>query len=161
MKSSPARDSIAYRPATPEDRAFLRYVYATTREAELQRVPWSDEQKAAFVDMQFQSQTRHYEDFYPTCEFLIIEVEGRPAGRLYIDRRETEIDLIDIALIPEFRARGIGAMLIQEVLDEGRATSRPVRIYVETFNPARRLYDRLGFQEIETNGIYHLMQWKG
>src|SRR5205085_11122434 len=101
MKSSPARDSIAYRPATPEDRAFLRYVYATTREAELQRVPWSDEQKAAFVDMQFQSQTRHYEDFYPTCEFLIIEVEGRPAGRLYIDRRETEADLIDIALIPE------------------------------------------------------------
>jgi len=136
-------------------------VYGTTREEELQRVPWTDEQKAMFLDMQFRAQAQHYEDYYPTCEFLVIEIEGKSSGRLYIDRRETLIEIIDIILEPVYRGRGIGGMLVQEILDEGRATSRPVRIYVENFNPARHLYDRLGFRHIETNGVYHLMEWTG
>src|SRR5258706_11838815 len=65
MNDVTSRDAIAYRPVRPEDRPFLRYVYGTTREEELQRVPWSDEQKANFIDMQFHAQTRHYEDYYP------------------------------------------------------------------------------------------------
>ena len=80
-------------------------------------------------------------------------------GRLYIDRREDVIEIIDIALLPEIRGRGIGGMLIQEILDEGKAASLPVRIYVENFNPARHLYDRLGFRHIDTNGLYHVMEW--
>jgi ribosomal protein S18 acetylase RimI-like enzyme len=160
MPDLPPRDAIVYRLRRPEDTPFLRYVYGTTRDEEMQRVPWTDEQKANFLDMQFRAQREHYDDYYPTCEFLVIEIEGKPAGRLYIDRREKLIEIIDIVLLPEFRGRGIGRMLIQEILDEGNATSRPVRIYVENFNPARHLYDRLGFQHIDTNGVYHLMEWK-
>jgi ribosomal protein S18 acetylase RimI-like enzyme len=160
MPDLPPRHAIVYRPSGPEDRPFLRYVYGTTRDEEMQRVPWTDEQKAMFLDMQFRAQSEHYEDYYPTCEFLVIEIEGKPAGRLYIDRREKLIEIIDIVLLPEYRGRGIGRSLLQEILDEGQASSRPVRIYVEHFNPARHLYDRLGFQHIDTNGVYHLMEWK-
>jgi len=159
MNDVPSRESIAYRPVRPEDRPFLRYVYGTTREEELQRVPWSYEQKASFVDMQFNAQTQHYADYYPSCEYLVIELDGKGVGRLYIDRREEVIEIIDIALLPEVRGRGIGGMLLREILDEGKASSLPVRIYVENFNPARHLYDRLGFRHVDTNGIYHLMEW--
>jgi ribosomal protein S18 acetylase RimI-like enzyme len=155
----PSRDAITYRPATPADVPFLRYLYGTTREDEIRMVPWSDEQKAQFLDMQFNAQKRHYEEFYPQCEFLVMEADGKAVGRLYIDRRTDDIEIIDIALLPEYRGHGIGGVLLEEILAEGRETKRRVQIYVENFNPARHLYDRLGFRHIDTNGVYHLMQW--
>ena len=127
----------------------------------MQLVPWTDEQKASFLDMQFTAQKTHYERFYPDCEFLVIELEGAPIGRLYVDRGEDDnIGIIDIALLPEHRGRGIGRVLLEEILAEARASDRKVTIYVEHFNPARRLYDRLGFRHVDTNGVYHLMEWK-
>src|SRR5688572_27152662 len=106
MKTSrPPREAIQFRPITADDTPFLRRVYGTTREEEMQRVPWTEEQKTAFVDMQFAAQKAHYETFYPDCEFLVIELEGERIGRLYIDRGETDIEIIDIALLPEHRGR--------------------------------------------------------
>jgi ribosomal protein S18 acetylase RimI-like enzyme len=138
----------------------LRHLYGTTREEEMRIVPWAPEQKAAFLDMQFMAQKQHYEQFYPACDFLVIEMEGQAIGRLYVDRGEDDIRITDIALLPEFRGRGIGRMLMEEILDEGRATGKRVTIHVEHNNPARGLYDRLGFQHVETNGVYHLMEWR-
>ena len=123
-------------------------------------VAWDAEQQAAFLDMQFRAQKQHYEEFYPGCQFLMIELEGAPAGRLYVDRYPDQIEIIDIALLPEHRGRGIGRMLLEELLAEGRQNGKCVRIYVENFNPARRLYDRLGFRHIDTNGVYHYMEWR-
>jgi ribosomal protein S18 acetylase RimI-like enzyme len=141
------------------DIPFLRHLYGTTREAEMRLVPWTPEQKSAFLDMQFTAQKTHYEQHYPDCAFLVIELEGQPIGRLYVDRGIDDIRITDIALLPEFRGRGIGRMLMEEILDEGRATGKRVTIHVEHDNPARRLYDRLGFQHVDTNGVYHLMEW--
>ena len=153
------REAIRFRRTTPEDVPFLRHVYATTREDEMQRVPWSDEEKRAFLDMQFNAQKQHYERYYPQCEFLVIELEGEPVGRLYIDRGESDIEIVDIALVPEVRGRGIGKMLLEEILEEGRVTGKKIAIYVEHFNPARRLYDRLGFRHVDTNGVYDKLEW--
>jgi len=126
----------------------------------MQLVPWTPEQKAAFLDMQFQAQAAHYTEFYPHCQFLMIELEGRPIGRLYIDRGEDDIRITDIALLPEWRGHGIGRMLMEEILAEGRNTGKRVTIYVEHDNPARGLYDRLGFRHVDTNGVYHFMEWR-
>ena len=159
MTASPPRDQITYRPVTPEDVPFLRELYGTTREEEMKIVPWTAEQKDAFLDQQFTAQKSHYEEFYPHCQFLVIEWDGKPIGRLYIDRSESEIHIIDIALLPEHRGRGIGRMLLEEILAEGKKKGIKVAIYVEHFNPARRLYDRLGFRHMHTNGVYHYMEW--
>lgn len=158
--SRPPRSAITFRPCRDDDVPFLRYVYGTTREDELRLVPWTEGEKDAFLDMQFHAQKTHYENFYPDCEFLVIELEGMPIGRLYIDRGEDDIGIIDIALTPEYRGRGIGRMLLEEILAEARVGGKKVTIYVEHFNPARRLYDRLGFRHIDTNGVYHLMEWR-
>jgi ribosomal protein S18 acetylase RimI-like enzyme len=157
--ASPSRRAIAFRAQTAADAPFLRYLYGTTREDELRVLRWTEEQKSAFLDMQFGAQKQDYEANYPDCTFDVIELNGEPIGRLYVDRRERVIEIIDIALLPQFRRRGIGRMLLEEVLAEGAASRRNVRIYVEHFNPARHLYDRLGFRHIETNGVYHLMEW--
>jgi ribosomal protein S18 acetylase RimI-like enzyme len=160
MTTCPRRDTITFRACTSEDVPFLRHLYGTTREDEMRLVPWNDEQKRMFLDMQFHAQKTHYEDFYPDCEFLMIELEGKSIGRLYLDRGEDDIRITDIALLPEYRGRGIGRMLLEEILEEGRNTRKRVTIHVEHDNPALRLYERLGFRHVDTNGVYHLMEWR-
>ncbi|MBV8545548.1 MAG: GNAT family N-acetyltransferase [Acidobacteria bacterium] len=157
MNHSP--DSIQLRPKRDDDRSFLAMLYASTRQQEMDMIDWTDEQKRAFLQWQFDAQTAHYDQQYGGADFLIIEQKGVPIGRLYVDRREDEIEVIDIALLPECRGGGLGSRLLQEVLGEAEQSGRRVMIYVENFNPARRLYDRLGFQHVDTNGVYHIMKW--
>lgn len=153
------RDLIRFRPATDDDIPFLSALYATTREDEMKLVPWTDEEKAAFLKMQFDAQKYHYDRNYPDCEFLVIEKSGESIGRLYIERFPDEICIVDIALMPEHRGSGLGTMLLKEILEEAEQTNRVVSIYVESFNPALRLYQRLGFEHIDTNGVYNKMRW--
>lgn len=153
------RQRITFRPRRDDDAEFLYRLYATTREAEMRVVPWTDEMKEQFVRMQFRAQTAYYEENYATHDFFIIEVDGVPAGRLYLDRQPDDLRLVDIALMPEHRGSGIGTTLLEEILEEGSRTGIPVSIHVEHYNPARRLYERLGFKHVDTNGVYHLMRW--
>ena len=159
MTSQDAAAAVVLRPETPQDAPFLRHLYGTTREMEMQVLPWSEEQKREFLDMQFRAQSTHYRECYEDCEFLVVELEGERAGRLYIERLEDEIRVIDIALLPEHRGRGIGARMMREILEEARAGGKKVSIYVEYYNPARHLYDRLGFRPLDTNGVYYRMVW--
>jgi len=152
--------SVACRPITTADEAFLRRVYASTRERELAMLPWSNEQKAEFVRMQFDAQARYYHDVYADGSFEVVEVDGMPAGRLYVVGGASDIRIVDITLVPEYRGRGIGSDLLQRLLEQGRSSGRTVSIHVEFENPARRLYERLGFAEIAQHGIYTLMEWR-
>ena len=144
-----------------EDEVFLRALYARTREQELAIVPWDDAQKAAFLRMQFDAQHAHYQEHYAGASFDIILVDGQPAGRLYFERGPEEFRIIDIALLPEFCNRGIGTTLLKTLQAEAAAAGKPLRIHVERFNPALRLYQRLGFRQIEDKGVYLFLEWKG
>jgi ribosomal protein S18 acetylase RimI-like enzyme len=152
---------VTFRPIAPDDMDFLLRVYRSTREEELAMVvDWTDEQKDAFVRHQFDAQHAWYRDHYEGAQFDVILVDGVPAGRLYVHRRNREIRLVDITMLPEFRQGGIGTALLRDLLAEGEAAGKPVTIHVEVFNPAMRLYERLGFSPIEERGPYRLMEWK-
>ena len=159
MTPEVAAPTVVLRPEAPADRAFLRELYGSTRELEMGVMPWSEEQKRAFLDMQFRAQDVYYHENYYDTDFLVIEVDGERAGRLYVQRAEDAIYLVDIALLPAFRGRGIGGRMMDGILGEARAAGKKVSIYVEYFNPARRLYDRLGFRPLDTNGVYLRMVW--
>jgi len=150
---------ISLRPITPADESFLARLYASTREQELAQTNWSDEQKAMFCRMQFNAQTTDYQRNYPEASFQIIERDGVAAGRLLVLRSDDAVHVIDIALLPEHRGAGIGTKFLRELQEEAKAAGKPLSIHVEQFNPARRLYERLGFQQIEEKGVYLLMQW--
>jgi len=149
---------VTLRPVRPEDREHLLAVYASTRAEELAPVPWTEEQKSAFMKMQFDAQDAHYREHYEGATYEVIEVDRRPAGRLYVHPRPGEIRLIDIALLPAFRGRGVGTELIQRLFREAARDGIPVTIHVELFNPARRLYERLGFVPVEEHGVHLLME---
>jgi ribosomal protein S18 acetylase RimI-like enzyme len=157
----PAKLSLRLRPITPEDDSFLAGLYTSTRAEELAITGWSDEQKAAFCRKQFDAQSAHYTAHYPGALLQIIEQSGMPIGRLYVAHWEREIRIMDIALLPEHRGAGIGTKFLRELQDEARSAGKPLTIHVERYNPARRLYERLGFKIVEEQQVYLLMQWGG
>ncbi len=152
--------SVVLRPAGEADTTFLRGVYRSTREDELAPTGWDEAQKDAFVEMQFDAQHRYYAEHYPDASFDVVLVDGEPAGRLYVARGPEEIRIVDIALLPEYRNRGIGSALIQDIVAEGALRGRPVTIHVERFNPALGLYERLGFSAVADRGVYLLLEWR-
>ncbi len=121
---------------------------------------WTPTQKDQFLSMQFEAQHSYYKGQFTTAEFLLIEKDAEPIGRVYIDRREIEIRLIDIALLPGQRGLGLGTSLLEEVLGEAHTCGLPVSIHVEKNNPAMKLYLRLGFRPIEEQGVYDLLEWR-
>lgn len=151
---------LTLRPTVTEDEPFLFAVYAGTREEELAAVSWSAEQKAAFLRMQYEAQRKFYREQFPDADYQVVLWEGRPAGRLYVHRRPQEIRLLDIALLPERRGAGLGTRLLRDLFAEAEGAGKPLRIHVERFNPALRLYTRLGFRQIADEGVYYLMEWR-
>src|SRR5260370_11099048 len=145
------------RPECLQDQEFLLGLYGSSRDEEMKLVSWSYSQKHAFLKMQFELQSTHYHQYYPSASYQIILSEGRPIGRLYIHRTENQILLIDIALLPQHRRTGIGGQLLRGLLAEARAAQKTVAIHVERNNPPLRLYTRLGFRIIEDKRIYYYM----
>ena len=84
---------------------------------------------------------------------------GEDIGRLYLERWPTQHRLIDIAFLPPHRGKGLGEALLRDLMDEAAAAGKAVSIHVEKFNPAMRLYLRLGFKTEEDKGVHDLMRW--
>jgi ribosomal protein S18 acetylase RimI-like enzyme len=156
MRSEAA--SITLRTITEEDMPFLLRLYATTRMDELAQVPWTDDEKAAFVVQQFTAQHTHWQANYSDTTWDLILSDGEPIGRLYVARWPEEIRIVDIALLPEHRNAGIGTAFFRQLFTEADETGRKVSTHVEVFNPAKRLYERLGFVQAGDRGVYLLME---
>ncbi|MEO8677307.1 MAG: GNAT family N-acetyltransferase [Casimicrobiaceae bacterium] len=149
---------VTLREESPADREFLADLYASTRADELRPVAWDDDQKRTFLRGQFELQWTHYRQHYPGAEWLVIQGEGGATGRLYADTGPREVRLMDVALRAEHRNRGIGTAIVTSLLRHADRLGLPVTLHVEPFNPALRIYDRLGFATRETRGIYLFME---
>jgi ribosomal protein S18 acetylase RimI-like enzyme len=146
---------LMLREVTPEDESFLLAVYASTRIDELQGTGWTDDQKLAFIRMQFLARERSQ----PVADDRIILLNGQPIGRMMVDRGEEAILLRDIAVLIEYRNAGVGSRLIQDLLKEGASAGKPIKLHVLASSPAVRLYERLGFRRIDDDGAYLEMKW--
>lgn len=153
------RLGIGFRPMTDADMDFVAALYASTRAEELALTGWPAEQQQAFLAQQHQAQHRHYRAYYPDAEWLIVERGGEPIGRLYLDEWPDQYRIVDIALVPAARGGGVGGAILRDLLDAARARGKGASIHVEKANPARRLYQRLGFEVVEDKGVYDLMEW--
>jgi GNAT superfamily N-acetyltransferase len=152
--------SVTLRPVGPGDEAFLLQIYASVRADELAQVPWSEAQREAFVRMQFEAQQLHYQTHNPTATHDIILLDQHRIGRLYVARREREIRILDITILPEHRNSGWGTPLIKSLMEEAATAGKPLNIYVESYNPSLRLFERLGFVKSEGDGVNLLMEWR-
>jgi ribosomal protein S18 acetylase RimI-like enzyme len=153
-------EGFALRPETDGDIPFLVRLYASTREDELAGVPWSAEQKQAFLTQQFQAQRIHYYKYFPEAAFDIIECRTEAIGRLYLENRRTQLHIIDVALMPACRRQGLGTAILGALQTAARARGLGVGIMVEKFNPALQLYERLGFAPVADHEVYVEMEWR-
>ena len=150
---------VGLRPVTSNDEAFLLRLYATTR-PEIDHFGWGEPEKQAFVAMQFQMQTRSYAMQFPDAEISVITVEGEDAGRIIVNRTPTAISLTDIAVLPEFRGKGIATTVIERLQEEAARTDRDIKLSVERMNErAFQLYGSLGFEVTGEDQVYLTMKW--
>lgn len=147
------------RPAVPDDAGFLLHVYATTRADELALTDWDDSQKQAFLRMQFQAQHRYYHEQFPRADYSIVVTTGADVGRWYVDRAPGVMRILDIALLPAWRGKGLGSELMAGLLADAARIDSTVELHVECNNRARDWYRCLGFEEVGDAGIYRRMRW--
>jgi ribosomal protein S18 acetylase RimI-like enzyme len=153
------RPDITLRPESAEDEAILAEVYASTRQDELNLTNWDAPTRASFLDMQFKAMVKGYQSMHPQAQFSIILADGKPVGRIVVDRLQSEIRVVDVALLPEHCGHGIGTRLMQELMDEAARQQKPVRLLVFHGTRATAFYQRLGFRIISKPDIYEEMEW--
>jgi ribosomal protein S18 acetylase RimI-like enzyme len=150
---------VRLRAVAAEDEEFLLEVYASSRADEMALVPWDEEQKRAFVRSQFAAQSAQYNERFPDAEYNVVLYRERPVGRLWIGRTPEQIRLLDIAILPEFQNRGIGATLLKALVAESERSSLPLRHMVFKLNTAAlRFYQQFGFSQIDDVGPYIHME---
>ena len=153
-----AEFGLSYRPMDDGDLPFVAELYASTRREEVAQTGWPAEMQEAFLRQQHEAQHSHYTIHFGDAEWLIVERGGEAIGRLYLRDQPEGLHVIDISLVPESRGQGIGGAILRDVLGQARELGKTVSIHVEKLNPARRLYDRLGFRIVEDKCIYDLME---
>ena len=149
------------RPEASADAPFLLEVYASTRQEELAATGWPAEMRKPFLRMQFNAQRQGYRTAFPHAQFAIILSAGQTVGRIVIDRAEDGFLLVDIALLPEHRGRGIGTALLQNLLREAAVAGKPVRLSVLKGQRAVQFYQHLGFVKTGEDGLRDQMEWRG
>jgi GNAT superfamily N-acetyltransferase len=142
----------------PDDSDFLLSLYASTRRAELELLGWSEVAQNTFIHMQLDAQTRYYRESFPDARHYVICVDGERAGRLIVNRSETEMVIVDITLLPAFRRRGVGGDLVGALLEEADAEGLRVSLHVLQGSAARRFWERAGFVTSSGSGAYLAME---
>jgi ribosomal protein S18 acetylase RimI-like enzyme len=151
--------AVRLRHVSSDDAPFLLEVYKSTR-PEITALGWPPEQQDAFLRMQFDGQQRSYEMQYPEATHQVIIFKDEEVGRLITFRTEQELRLADVALLPQYRNMGVGALVIRELCAEATRLNVPVRLQVSKFNPAIRLYERLGFRLLGESSTHFQMEWR-
>ncbi|MFT5083444.1 MAG: ribosomal protein S18 acetylase RimI-like enzyme [Lentisphaeria bacterium] len=152
--------TVTLRLYTDNDLPFMQALYASAREDELAAANFSPVEKKVFLQQQFSAQSLHYTQHYCADAFNIVEFNGEPVGRFFVDYWENEIRVVDITLMPGYRGKGLGSHLFNQLFHEANKRKQCVTIHVEHNNPAKKLYERLGFSlKSKTNDIYLLMEW--
>ncbi|MBN8426701.1 MAG: GNAT family N-acetyltransferase [Xanthomonadales bacterium] len=149
---------LFFRDETPDDREVAMALYRSVREPELALTSWDEPMRRAFVAQQFDAQAAQYRQHYPGAEFLLLQLGDAVIGRLYLHRTQRELRLMEVTLQPSERGKGLGTALTKALLTIADQQQLPVTLHVEPFNPAYRLYQRLGFTKLREHNYYHFLQ---
>jgi GNAT superfamily N-acetyltransferase len=159
MKDFQPSKSISTRPVTPEDDQFLRQVYKSSRGDDLRELDWDEDRINEFLEMQYDAERKFFENDYRKASDQIVALDGQPAGRLMVERREHEIRCVDLSLLPEHRNQGVGTFIITTLQSEATAAGLPLRLQVIRFNRAVNLFERMGFVRTSETGTHFQMEW--
>lgn len=128
-------DEFAYRPASDDDVEWLVKLRIETMSEHI-------EASGQILTVEEQRQ-RVLQDF--DC-IRVMQIEGEPIGMIKVVRRTNPWKLVQIQIVPQHQGQGIGGKVVRALLHEATKTSNSVTLSVLKVNPARHLYERLGFR---------------
>jgi ribosomal protein S18 acetylase RimI-like enzyme len=139
---------IRYRNATEKDINFLYTLHVAAMKEYVDQVwGWDD----GYQESLFRRN-------YVPAKIRIVLYNGREIGLLSVEEREDDVFLRTIEIHPEFQGKGLGTAIIKEIIADGAQKMKPIVLQVLTVNPARQLYERLGFAIIEETNIHYMMR---
>jgi ribosomal protein S18 acetylase RimI-like enzyme len=150
-------ENLSLRNASPEDETFLKELFFDVRGDEFAIAGLPAAQFESLLSMQYAAQKKSYEAGFPNAEHSIIEFEEKRIGRQLINRSGEKIHLIDIGILREFRGKGIGSYLLDELKSKTKTVSLSV---YKNNHGAIRLYERHEFAVVNDDGSYLEMEWK-
>ncbi|MDD7911572.1 GNAT family N-acetyltransferase [Pseudovibrio exalbescens] len=153
---------VRIRPAGAADEPFLKRVHAAERHWEFAPLlnAGDEENYHKVLAQQYNAHHEVYFNSYTVAKYGIILLCGTPIGRLYLDEREGEFRVLDIALLPHYRGRGIGSIIMHGICATAARMRLPVTLHVHCLNAAAyRFYWRLGFEPVSSNQRHTLMRW--
>ncbi|MDD3370508.1 MAG: GNAT family N-acetyltransferase [Alphaproteobacteria bacterium] len=146
MKS---RNEFEFRKAAETDLPFLVRLRADAMRAHI---------LSAGMEYDDELQMQRVMDNFDCAQ--IIRLEGKDIGLLKVDRASDPWMLKQIQLRPEYQNKGLGEKILRQILGDAREKSVDVGLQVYKNNPAKRFYERAGFNEVGRNDIACTMQWK-
>lgn len=155
------RGDVLLRPERPEDESFLLRLFTLNNIGILHQAGLPQEMIDQLIVMQHRSQTATYRGMFPDAQFWIVEHGGAPIGRYIEHDEENAIYIVDVALLPDHQAAGIGPALVRDTQracgSRGRGTRAKVMV---TNEPSLKMLRRLGFVETETDAhAYTTLFW--
>jgi ribosomal protein S18 acetylase RimI-like enzyme len=152
---------FALRPETPADEAFRLALFRASRGPGWDQVALPPDMLTMIMAQQFHAQTQGYRAAYPDARLEIVTVDAVPMGRLATRRGGDAVHLVDIALTPEWRGRGVGTAILGGLMDEARALDLPLTLQVARDNlAAQRLYHRLAFVATTADETHLTLTWR-
>lgn len=147
---------VVLRTAVEEDEPFLRRLFLDCH-PEFSRLP--PPVGDSILDLQYQAQRSQYRDGCPDGTDQVIELDDRPVGRCWITESPDGLRVVDIAVLTDFRGRGVARAVLGTLQERAGVRQQPVRLSVWADNQlAMRLYTDLGFvTESEHNGYLGLI----
>ncbi|MGI8644548.1 MAG: GNAT family N-acetyltransferase [Thermomicrobiales bacterium] len=139
--------TYSLRATTDDDYAFLYRLHVATMKDTVAHVwGWDDDFQADY-----------FREHFDPSRLRIIVVDGTDVGVLAVEHREDALFFSNIEIAPSFQGRGLGTEIVRDLLAEASNRRLPVALQTNRSNPARRLYQRLGFVETgETETHYEM-----
>src|SRR5438876_2629627 len=134
------------RRAVEPDDGFLLALFVSVREKELALTPWTEEQRAMFIEHQFGAQRMHYRREYPNAGQFVLSLKGAAAGMLYIDFSGADVEILDLIIATESRNQGLGACVLKVLQSEARRMGKDLTVYVDRTDRSFEFFGRLGFR---------------
>jgi ribosomal protein S18 acetylase RimI-like enzyme len=148
------------RPAGPEDQGLIDALFYEDRASQFAGTGLAEAQIQMLVGMQARGRSTTYAAQYPAAEdWILLDEEEQPVGRLLLDRHSDRWRIVDIAVLMARHGQGLGARVLRECQRQAVAAGARLELQVRPENPARRLYERLGFEVVSEDAVAAEMVW--
>ncbi len=148
------------RASSASDADFCLQLYQSSRGDDLRGLGWEEDRISEYLAMQYEAQRNLHASDFPNASDEIVLMDAKPVGRLTTNHRADEIRIVDLALLPEFRNRGIGSQILKNLQKQANFEHKPLRLQVIRFSRAVGLAERLGFVRTSETGTHFQMEWR-